>query len=377
MEWNPIWSQVRVSSPILHLTGKKKRTVIFTVAVPQNGEKLRIRFSGEQSKYPVVIGSLRIWLNGKSTPVTVQGASSFTIPARESLVSDEIPVSVKVGDQLEVRIYYLSKPAESNAIEEKAISFSGDQTAMAVLPEYKEPDYKAKYGIYDFISSISKIEVYSESPVYRIIAFGDSITAMSRWTKPLQKRLQDSYGGKYVLLNAGISGNCLLYEKKGMMGALYGQKGVDRFQRDVMQEENLHCVILALGVNDISYLNAKTKKNINQKSYQEAVKDLVAQLRNQNVRVVGHTMTPRKGYTFGKKYTQEAEGLRQEINAWLRSCNLFDLLVDTDAILRDPNAADVILEGLHQGDHLHPNEAGGQKIADGYDLQKLTGENDG
>ena len=35
------------------------------------------------------------------------------------------------------------------------------------------------------------------------------------------------------------------------------------------------------------------------------------------------------------------------------------------------------MEGLHQGDHLHPNEAGGRLLAGAYDLAKLTGRDAG
>ncbi len=31
-------------------------------------------------------------------------------------------------------------------------------------------------------------------------------------------------------------------------------------------------------------------------------------------------------------------------------------------------------EGLHQGDHLHPNAKGGKLLADAFDLKKLTGK---
>ncbi len=373
MEWNPIWSQVRVSAPILQMISKKKKTIVFSIIALTDGEKIRIRFSGSLSKKAVVIGSLRIWVGGQSKPITVNGETTFSIPAGQELLSDEINLVVNRGDNIEVRIYYKSKTAESNAIEEEAISFAGDKTRIENLPYYQAPAYKDKYGVYEFIGGISKIELYSKQPAYRIIAFGDSITSMSRWTKPLQKRLQDQYSGKYILLNAGISGNCLLYEKKGITGSLFGHKGIDRFSKDVLSEENLHAVILALGVNDITYFNSKTKNIINLENYRSSVTHLVKQLRSKGVRVIGQTLSPRKGYSFGK-YTDEMETLRQDINNWIRSCNLFDWLIDTDVLLRDPQNPTVVKDGLHQGDFLHPNQKGGQVIADAYDLQKLVGE---
>ena len=94
--------------------------------------------------------------------------------------------------------------------------------------------------------------MFTGQPSKIIVAFGDSITALNRWVKPLQRRLFDAYGGDYALMNAGISGNCLLYDVPGLMGASYGEKGVSRFERDVLRFSGLCGVILALGVNDVA-----------------------------------------------------------------------------------------------------------------------------
>ena len=69
-----------------------------------------------------------------------------------------------------------------------------------------------QYGLYEAIPGMDQIEVFTGQPSKIIVAFGDSITAMNRWVKPLQRRLFDAYGGDYALMNAGISGNCLLYD---------------------------------------------------------------------------------------------------------------------------------------------------------------------
>lgn len=44
-----------------------------------------------------------------------------------------------------------------------------------------------------------------------------------------------------------------------------------------------------------------------------------------------------------------------------------------DAVLRDAKQTNVIDARYHQGDHLHPNQAGGQRIADAFDLDRLVG----
>lgn len=68
------------------------------------------------------------------------------------------------------------------------------------------------------------------------------------------------------------------------------------------------------------------------------------------------------------------EALRIRINEWIRSCNLFDDVFDADELLRDENNPAYIKKALHQGDYLHPNAAGGEQMAQAYDLTALTGE---
>ena len=196
---------------------------------------------------------------------------------------------------------------------------------------------------------------------------------MNRWVKPLQRRLFDAYGGDYALMNAGISGNCLLYDIPGLMGASYGEKGVSRFERDVLRFSGLCGVILALGVNDVAYYSQKTGAVISLEQYGSAVTDIVDRLHKAGVRVIAQTLPPRSGFVK-KGYTPEMEALRVSINEWIRDSALFDYMVDADALLRDPKNPSFTDERYHQGDHLHPNQAGGMLMAQAYDLQKLTGE---
>ena len=223
---------------------------------------------------------------------------------------------------------------------------------------------------------LRKVEVLTEEPAKAIVAFGDSITALSRWTKPLAKRLAEVWPGEYTLLNSGISGNCLLYEPEGVFGPVFGKKGTVRFEHDVLEIPNLNAVIYGLGVNDVSYLNEKTAGQINLPAYQKAIIDMVDELRRRGVRVCMQTITPRLGVarTMGK-YDRNMEALRLSLNDWIRSAGIFDYVFDAEAVVREERRDGFYYaEGLHQGDHLHPNARGGQKLADAFDLGKLTGK---
>ena len=88
------------------------------------------------------------------------------------------------------------------------------------------------------------------------------------------------------------------------------------------------------------------------------------------------TISPRLGVarTMGK-YTRDMEALRLKLNAWIRSAGIFDYVFDAEACVREERPDGYYYaEGLHQGDHLHPNSAGGRLLADAFDLEKLTGQ---
>ena len=152
--------------------------------------------------------------------------------------------------------------------------------------------------------------------------------------------------------------------------------GTKRFVRDVLEIPGLDTVIFALGVNDVSYLNEKTAGQINATAFQKAVTTMVDELHRRGVRVCMQTITPRLGVarTMGK-FDRNMEALRLQLNDWIRSAGIFDTVFDAEAVVREERPDGFYYaEGLHQGDHLHPNARGGRKLADAFDLIKLTGK---
>ncbi len=374
-KWAMIWHQAMTHS---FLNGKafgRNRTVVFTVPAPVSGEGLRIRFSNRFGTAPAEIGALRVFAGGRSCAVTVNGRQSFRIPTGGVTLSDPCGLAVERGEEIQIRLYYTSCIQDNNMIEEGASLLPGDQTAQGGSVPMQKPLLAKILGAYNGIPAIEAVEVLTEEPARAIVAFGDSITALSRWTKPLARRLAETWPGEYVLLNSGISGNCLLYEPKGIFGPVFGDRGTVRFVRDVLEIPNPDTVILGLGVNDVSYLNEKTAGQINPEAYRKAITDIVDTLHARGVRAVMQTITPRLGVavTMGR-YNREMEALRLQLNDWIRNAGIFDCVFDAEAVVREERPDGFYYaEGLHQGDHLHPNAKGGQMLADAFDLKKLTG----
>lgn len=376
--WTMIWHQAMTRS---FLNGKAfghDKTVVFTVSAPVSGKRLRIRFSNRFGSVPGIIGSLRLYTGGHGYQVTMKGRKSFEIPAGGTAYSDPCRVSVERGQDMEVRLYYKNDILDNNMIEENASLMKGDQTMRSGKEPLKKPLMAEVLGAYNGIPAIEAIEVMTEEPAKAVVAFGDSITALSRWTKPLARRLAKAYPGEYVLLNAGISGNCLLYEPEGIFGPVFGEMGVKRFGRDVLEIPGLSVVILGLGVNDVTYLNKKTAGQISLEAYRKAVTEMTDQLHERGVRVVMQTISPRLGVslTMGR-YDRNMEELRLLLNDWIRSAGIFDYVFDAEEVVREKRPDGYYYrEDLQQGDHLHPNAKGGQTLADAYDLKKLTGKED-
>jgi len=69
-----------------------------------------------------------------------------------------------------------------------------------------------------------------------------------------------------------------------------------------------------------------------------------------------------------KFFTPENEAKRQAVNRWIRSTRVADGVIDFDAAVRDPNQPSRLLTDYDSGDHLHPNDAGHQAMADAIDL---------
>lgn len=370
----PIWTQAITQSPVGGRLFGKNKTAAFRLVIPVHADGLRLRFSNIYGKEAYRFGACVVSLNGRDHVITRNGKTKFSIPMGGQAFTDELAICVPGGTEIEIRLFYASYITDGNAIEEDAALLPGNKTRAACFAGgVKRAALLRKTEIFNAIPSLDAVEILTGENVKTIVAFGDSITAMSQWTKPLSARLTERYNGKLILLNAGITGNCLLYERPDMMGPVFGEKGTNRFARDVLSVPNLGTVIFGLGVNDVAYYTEKTKGIINLNTYRAAVTQIVDTLHARGVKVCMQTITPRIGCArIMGKYTKEMEVLRLEINDWIRSAGIFDYLFDGDALVREETPEGFVYkEGLHRGDRLHPNKRGGLLLAEAFDLEKL------
>ena len=83
------------------------------------------------------------------------------------------------------------------------------------------------------------------------------------------------------------------------------------------------------------------------------------------LKIVGATLTPFQGAGY---YSAAGEAEREAINLWIRTSGAFDGVIDFDQAVRDPAAPLRLLPAYDSGDHLHPNDAGYQAMANAVNL---------
>ncbi len=203
-----------------------------------------------------------------------------------------------------------------------------------------------------------------------IVALGDSITegatatqgSHNQWPERLGERLEQACPGQFVVLNQGISGNKVMDPGRS-------HSALSRLDRDVIAVGRADQVILFEGINDIRHNGAPAfTPGRNAADMMLAYRQIAQRLHDQGIKAIAATVTPFGG---SERYEPVSAATRNAINSWMRSGDGgFDALLDFDRILRDPARPEALPDPITR-DHLHPNDEGYKRLAEGIDLATL------
>jgi lysophospholipase L1-like esterase len=214
---------------------------------------------------------------------------------------------------------------------------------------------------------VTEVDVDALGPA--IVALGDSITdgtrgtpdTNKRWPDWLARRLQTvrdpihGISAHPAVVNRGIDGNRLL---SNAPNPLFGRSALERFDRDVLATPRVRYLTVLIGINDIGNSSATTP--VTPEDMIAGYRQLIARARARGIGVIGGTLLPFEG---AGTYSAEKEQLRRAVNAWIRTHDEFDGVIDFDRALRDPVRPSRLLPAYDSGDHLHPNDLGYQAMA--------------
>ena len=205
---------------------------------------------------------------------------------------------------------------------------------------------------------ISNIELVSEQENQCIICFGDSITdgrfssmnKEERWPDFLYEKIKKEKPDlNMAVINQGLSGSFLTKE------------GIERFDKDVLEQNGMKYAIILYGINDITKLNKGEKEII------DKFKEIIKKAHEKNIKIFAGTILPFKQYRL---YNDQKNTVRNKINDWIRNCkNIeqgFDDFIDFDLIIRDEDDINKIKDIYNSGDGAHPNSLGYKKMVDAF-----------
>lgn len=337
------------------------QTVRQDMRLASSARALRFRISNELGQAPLRIGSASAHLTGTATaarPVTFNGRSEVVVPVGAALLSDPVAITAPALADVSLTVYF--PDATRPAVRRTALRIAEGRAATvgdAVKLAYRQ----------NVVSAV--LAERTRKPIV-VVALGDSITegatatrgSNGDWPALLSARLQQACPDQVVVVNAGISGNKVMDHGRS-------HSALARLDRDVIALPNVDRVILLEGINDIRHDGGTPPvPGRNAEDIVLGYRQIAERLHSNGIRPIAATITPFGG---SDRYEPIAAATRTTLNAWMRGGRSgFDGLIDFDRILRDPANPENLPEDITR-DHLHPNDEGYRRMADGIDLALL------
>lgn len=320
----------------------------------------------------------------KDRILTFNGSTSVIIPPNAEVISDPIALKVPYETDLAISLY-VTPTAPSTSCDIYAsrhpVSLQTSYIASATGNFTSNVDGTPFTQTTTQCFIVSGVDVLSKRAA--VVAFGASITAgfsadgstfdtNSRYTDFLTSRLIDSHNPLGVV-NAGIYGNQIYYDSAlatmfGFNGPLLpsGPNGLFRFNRDVLDVPGVKYIILNPTTNDLVLsVEPFNPYDATFDQYVFALTQMTKRAHERGIKIFGATITPIGGSSSD---LPGVETVRQQLNAWIRTTDNFDGVIDFDEAVANPSNPTVLLSIYDGGDHLHPNASGYEAMANAVDL---------
>ena len=367
--------------PPISVSNQSIRQIVHT---SHGGNLIRVKLSNLFGTTPVTFGEARIARstgNGGVDPATdhrlrFDGASTVTLAPGEERWSDAVSLKVPTHADLAISLYV---PLNTPVVTTHTIGMQTNYLATGNQVGAATMGGATASTMYYWLSEVDASTVYTPGdatdltshPYKVVVAFGDSITdgygstpdANRRWPNDLDNRVQAAVGdpGRVSVVNAAISGNRWIYDG-------VGPAGVTRFAHDVAGVSGATHVMILLGINDIGIGGLYPPQNVSADQIIAAMQATIAQAKARHIKIYLATLTPYNGASY---YDAAGELKREAVNAFVRSANGADGVLDFDQAVRDPTNPTTLSPAYDSGDHLHPNDAGYQAMANTIDLSAL------
>ncbi|MEU1568801.1 GDSL-type esterase/lipase family protein [Streptomyces mirabilis] len=144
-------------------------------------------------------------------------------------------------------------------------------------------------------------------------------------------------------------------------------EGRPAFRAGRSRPGGVEAVVVLLGLNDIGFSETDEQPTYKPAPVVEAdelidgYRELIRQARGRGLRAIGATLLPFGG---SDHWGERAAKVSREVNGWILGAGEWDAVVDLNGVLADPEDPDRLRGVYDFGDHLHPNDAGYEVMAE-------------
>lgn len=369
-KWTATWSSSPSIAPARPARYAKDLTLRFIVRIQLDGDAVRIRLSNIAGKESVRIQECCAALMAEGETQNVDTLKQFTfggskecvIPAGAEILSDEMPFGIKRGDDLAVSLYMADMAELASGTD---VTGPLSRFWFAEGNHAKEDELPIMHRMkHDTVFFLSEVDVRTSEKASAAVCFGDSITAQS-WPDHLAVRGLREGWENLSIIRRGVGGSRVLRQYENLQHRSYGYRGQARFEREVAAA-GVDRVFILHGVNDIIHPDGinPLRPWSDLSTAEELIEGLfwyVKKGHEMGVKVYLATIVTIVGWP---STTEHKEGIRRQVNAWIRTQTEADGYVDFDAAIRDPDHPELRAPLYDSGDHLHPSLAGAQAMAE-------------
>lgn len=393
--------------------GGSEQSFRFIVLPTIDGTQERIHLSNAYGTSPITVGSARIAVETTGAavdattdkPLTFNGSTSVTIPAGQQVTSDSVNVSYTFGQRLAISLYVQGTFAPLTQHQSQAIvSYAagtglGDKTTDATgasfstnLSEWFLLTGVDVYGPYQGTVALfgsSSIDGHASNygstnayPTPNILIPSQDNDTPADWLG----RSLIAAGYRLGVLNAGVIADPAGEDSITASGQ--STAGVDRVNRDVVQQAGIKTVVIYLGGVDL-------RSDCRQATDIEAsLTNIVSQANAANLRIILATIPPAE-YCLtsdasllpsaanpwqGDLYPgpeNPGSTQRRALNAWIKATGPtlpgVVAIADFDTALAYPAHPDFLMPNFTSSDNFHPTGLGYQAQNGAIPLTAILG----